>query len=304
MALWRVWKINDLFMKNTVSGGGIIKALSGAVKNAPGGNIISRTTQRFINTTKVFDPISGRTHKLKDLLEKPTVKKKLVEDIFAQAEKKGILREKSWTKTPSRFFEKATQEDKKITSEKIKKTNESQKIQANKQPEAVKPEDKKASNIAASRLETERAKRGRGIGSISKLDQVREAQSKFRETYGRSADLGVKSRGVVTTEEKSTGLLNKVKQEEAASPSASKSGQKSGGNVSTNQKASSPKMVGLRGLASIGELSSQSETSNNENIPTGGIQVEGLSRPPVSQPEISPTPRSASASEDISDMDI
>lgn len=286
-------------MKNTVSGGGIIKVLGGSVINAPGGNIISRTTQRFINSTKVSDPISGRTHKLKDLLKKPTINKKLVADIFAQAEKKGILREKPWTKTSSRFFEKATQEDKKITVEEMKRTKESQNIPAkNKQPETVKPEDKKASNIYLSRKRSLEAGRGREIGSMSKLDQVREAQSKFRETYGKSSEIGVKSRGAPTE----GGLIGHAVKEGEKSDSLKKSGQNKGGNAPADQKSGGHQPVKLQG--SVVDRLTRQPVARDENLPGVFSPVKGLDKAPASQPETPPAPRSATDINDITDLDI
>ena len=292
-------------MQNKVSGGAILKALGVAVKNAPGGNIVSRTTQRFINTTKVSHPAYG-SQKLKDLLKKPVINKKIVDEIFEQAAKKGIFRKTPWTKTSSGFFKRAVQEDQRI-------------IQTEKKQEAVqktvKPQDEKDFNIAAARLKTKRMEYGREMRLGGKIGQVIEEQNKFRKTWGKSAELTVTSRGGMaiegrggtSIEQKSTGLLNKAIKEddEKNSPKGSKSGQKDGGSVPAGQKSVGHQPVKLQGSAGIDQLTHRQEVAKGENLPGGVYHVDGLNnKESVSQPETPPAPRSASAPEDITDLDI
>lgn len=292
-------------IKKGILGSGILKKAAGSTPNS----YTPKKLENFLKRGKTSTPYGSITYKR--LFEKnQTMDKKKFKEMYESGQKEGVFG-KFYSAEDQ--FNKAVREEKRITLEEIKKTKESQNIPAkNKQPKTVKPEDKKASNIAASRVENERAKRGREIGSISKLDQVREAQSKFRKTWGKSSEIEVISRGAPI--EGKGGLIGHAVKEEEKSDSSNKSGQKKGGNAPAGQKSGGPpearlakgghQPVKLQGSAGIDQLTHRQEVAKGENLPGGVYHVDGLDKAPASQPEISPAPRSASASEDISDMDI
>lgn len=269
-----------------------------------------------INRTKISSNFGPK--RVKDVLggkSNPNIDQNTLNKIFEKIDETGTLKI-SWAESKEKFTrEVAKQQRIEDRQQKIDKQIE-QKNQETAQ-KTVKPKDEKASKIAAMRLETERAKRGReirfGNKAIGKLEQVIEAQSKFRKTWGKSAELGVKSTGVVPIiEEKSTGLLNKVKQEEAGneknSQKGSKGGQKSGGNVSTNQKNSGRQGVSIMGTTGIDQLTHPQEVSSSESFTGGVYHVKGLDKESANKPETPPVQKSdpvpVSAPKDITDLDI
>src|SRR3989338_4316885 len=233
------------------------------------------------------------------LMSKQKLELKKVEEIIEAGREKGIFGEKDSAK---KLFKEAQREEKRMAQE------EKKIIQTEKKQEAaqktVKHQDEKASNIAAARLKTERIKSGLEVRLGGKIGQVIEEQNKFRKTWGKSADLIVTSRGGGEIVDKRRGGLVDHAVEEGKGGSASKDGQKTGGNTSANQKSGGQQVVKPQGF--VGEkLTHPKENAKGENLPGGVYHVDGLNnKESVSQSETQPAPRSASALEDITDLDI
>lgn len=256
--------------------------------------------------------------------------------IFEKIDEKGVLKT-SWAGSPEKFTREVEKQQRIDDRQaKVAAQNEQKNSAANKpvaaQNQGVKKslpindkqakqiqKEQKVKNIGDARRKTLEAERWRGVVLGGKIGQVIEEQNKFRKTWGKSAELTVKSGGGgwMAAEGRSGGLVgHAVKEEEndeKNSSKGSKSGQKDGGNAPAGQKSggspeaklarSGQQVVKLQGF--IGEkLTHRQEISKNENLPGGVIHVEGLDEAPASPPESSSAPRSASALEDITDLDI
>ena len=129
------------------------------------------------------------------LMSKQKLKLDKVEEIIEAGRKKGVFGEKDSAK---KLFKEAQREEMRMAQE------EKKIIQTEKKQEAaqktVKPQDEKASNIAAARLKTKRMEYGREMRLGGKIGQVIEEQNKFRKTWGKSAELTVTSRGGMAIE--------------------------------------------------------------------------------------------------------
>ena len=269
-----------------------MKALTNASSSR--GSYVPQKLKTFLKT-KISHPVFG-SQRVQDALKKPDIEQKKLVEIFKKAKEEGVLRQTSSTKSENEFYKSAAKEER--LSRQLDQKNQ-EIVQ-----KTVKPKDEKALNIAQAQRETAKAKRGLELRLGGKLGQVIEEQSKFRKTWGKSADLGVKSRGGVPIEEKSTGLLNKVMQEEKGD-SSSKSGKKNGDNASANKKSGGSQPVKLQGSVGIEKLTHSPEISN-ENITGGVYHVKGLDKLPESRSEAPQSDKTAPspAPSDIDDLNI
>jgi len=261
---------------------------------------------------KISHPVYG-TQRVSDALKKPSIDKKTLIEIFNKAkEAKGVLRETSGTKSENEFIKQVTKQER-LTRQLDQKNQET--VQ-----KTIKPKDEKVLNIAQAQKETAKAERWRGAalgggGAIRGMERVYAGGEKYRKQQAATSGL-LKSRGGggMAAEGRSGGLVDHVVKEEEKSDSSSKSGQKKGGNAPAGQKSGgSPEAklargghqpVKLQGSAGIDQLTHRQEISKGENLPGGVIHVEGLDKTPASHSETPPAPRSASAPEDITDLDI
>ena len=262
---------------------------------------------------KISHPVYG-TQRVSDALKKPSIDKKTLIEIFNKA--KGVLRETQGTKTESEFLKQVAKQEKidnlqaKIAAQ-IEQKNSAANKPVAAQNQGVKkslPSVDKQANIDLARRKTEAAERWRGVVLGGKIGQVIEEQNKFRKTWGKSAELTVKSGdgGGVAAEGRGGGGLvgHAVKEEEndeKKSPNKGKSGQKSGNSASTDQKSGGHQPVKLQGSAGIDQLTHRQEVAKGENLPGGVYHVDGLNnKESVSQPETPPAP----APEDPDELNI
>ena len=286
-----------------VSTKAVIKALTNASSSR--GSYVPQKLKTFLSKTKISHPVFG-SQRVQDALKKSDIDQKKLTEIFKKAKEQGVLRQTSSTKSENEFYKSATKQER-LTRQFDQKNQEvAQKT--------IKPKDEKVLNIAQAQKETAKAERWRGAAlggekAIRGMERVYAGGEKYRKQQVATSGL-LKSRGGggMAAEGKSAGLLNKAMEEEKDeknSPKGSKSGQKGGGSVPAGQKSGGHQPVKLQGSAGIDQLTHRQEISKNENLPGGFYHVDGLNnKKSVSQSETPPAPRSASALEDITDLDI
>lgn len=294
-----------------VSTKAVMKALANASSSR--GSYVPKSLTSFLNKTRISNKYSG-SERVKDALNKSNIEQKKLAEIFRKAKEEGVLCQTSSTRSEKEFYKAATKEERlnrqldqknqqNTKSDTNKTAPENQKIQAkNKQPETVKSEDKKASNIAQAQKETAKAERWRGAAlggkeSIRGMERVYAGGEGYRKQQAATSGV-LKSRGGggMMTEERG-GLIGHAK-EEAVSPSASKGGKKSGSNISANKKAGGHDVVKLQDSAGIDQLTHPQKISNDEKFTGGVFHVAGLNKPSASQSETPPAPK------DIDDLNI
>jgi len=283
-----------------VSTKAVIKALTNASSSR--GSYVPQKLKTFLSKTKISHPVFG-SQRVQDALKKSDIDQKKLTEIFKKAKEEGVLRQTSSTKSENEFYKSATKQER-LTIQLDQKNQETAQ-------KTIKPKDEKVLNIAQAQKETAKAERWRGAAlggekAIRGMERVYAGGEKYRKQQAATSGL-LKSRGGggVAAEGKSAGLLNKAIEEddEKNSSKGSKSGQKDGGSVPAGQKSGGQQMVKLQGF--VGEkLTHPKENAKGENLPGGVIHVEGLDKASASQSETPPAPRSASALEDITDLDI
>ena len=305
------------------SGGSIKTALANLSSSR--GAYVSRNLGKVF-AGKISHPVFG-TQRVSDALKK-TIDKKTAIEIFNKAkEAKGVLRETQGTKSESEFLKQVAKQEKIDKIDKITAQIEQKNSAANKpvaaQNQGVKKslpaddkqakqiqKEQKSEKIKWAQKETAKAERWRGAAlgggeAIRGMERVYARGEKYRKQQAATSGL-LKSRGGggMAAEGKSGGLVDHAVKEEEKSDSSNKSSQKKGSNAPAGQKSSGHQPVKLQDSAGIDQLTHRQEIAKGENLPGGVFHVEGLDKAPVSPPETPPAPRSASAPEDITDLDI
>ena len=281
-----------------VSTKAVIKALTNASSSR--GSYVPQKLKTFFSKTRISHPVFG-SQRVQDALKKSDIDQKKLTEIFKKAKEQGVLRQTSSTKSENEFYKSATKQER-LTRQFDQKNQETAQ-------KTIKPKDEKVLNIAQAQKETAKAERWRGAAlggekAIRGMERVYAGGEKYRKQQAATSGL-LKSRGGggVAAEGRSGGLVDHAVKEEK-SDSSNKSGQKKGGNAPAGQKSGGHQPVKLQGSAGIDQLTHRQEVAKGENLPGGVFHVEGLDKAPVSPPETPPAPRSASAPEDITDLDI
>lgn len=274
----------------------VIKALTNASSSR--GSYVPQKLKTFLDKTKISSNFGSQ--RIKDALKKSDIDQKRLTEIFKKAKEEGVLRQTSSTGSEREFYKAAAKEeksDRQLEQKNQKNTNT----------------NAKESSIAQARKKTDAGDRWReamfGDKAIRGMERIHAGGEEFRKQQAATAGV-LKSRGGgrMAAEKKSGSLVDHAVKEGEKSDSSSKSGQKGGGSASAGQKSGSSQPVKLQGSAGIDQLTHPQEFAKGENLPGGVYHVEGLDEAPVSQPEAPPvqksSPTPASASEDITDLDI